>query len=285
MTGAFLPLNLSYMSREVIIKSLYFLTGNIFNSKSFARSYSNADTEKELVLNDNKNKSGIYCWTNLESGKKYVGSSINLHRRFITYYSIKYITRGSKSSSICRALLKYGYSKFKLDILEYCEPSVLIEREQYYIDTLNPEYNILKVAGSLFGYKHTIESLQKMSEIAKNRSEETIAKLREAALGRTYKHKEETKKKISETMLGRKHTDETIEKLKFIQSNRAKPPVKGTSVQVRDILTGKITIYDSLRNAGKGLNSNHISMRNNLDNGKLFRDRYIITSVRSDNKS
>jgi group I intron endonuclease len=72
---------------------------------------------------------------------------------------------------------------------------VLIEREQYYIDTLNPEYNILKVAGSLFGYKHTIESLQKMSEIAKNRSEETIAKLREAALGRTYTHREETKKK------------------------------------------------------------------------------------------
>jgi hypothetical protein len=86
-------------------------------------------------------------------------------------------------------------------------------------------------------------------------------------------------------MLGRKHTDETREKLKSIQSNRAKPPVKGTSVQVRDLLTEKITIYDSLRNAGKGLNSNHISMRNNLDNGKLFRDRYIITSVKFDNKS
>ena len=34
-----------------------------------------------------------------------------------------------------------------------------------------------------------------MSEIAKNRSEETIAKLREAALGKTYKHTEETIKK------------------------------------------------------------------------------------------
>jgi group I intron endonuclease len=77
----------------------------------------------------------------------------------------------------------------------------LIEREQYYIDTLNPEYNILKVAGSLFGYKHTIESIQKMSEIAKNRSEETIAKLRAAALGKTYIHTEETKNKIRETML------------------------------------------------------------------------------------
>jgi group I intron endonuclease len=122
-----------------------------------------------------------------------------------------------------------------------------------------------------------------MSEIAKNRSEETIAKLREAALGKTYKHTEETKKRISELMQGRKHSDETKEKLRIIQSNRTKQPVKGINVQVKDILTGEITIYDSLRSAGKGLNSNHKSMKNNLDNGKLFRDRYIITSVISNN--
>lgn len=247
--------------------------------------YNNADTEKVSILNENKNKSGIYCWTNIESGKKYVGSSVNLYTRFMQYYNIKYITRASKSSLICRALLKYGYSKFKLEILEYCEPSVLVEREQYYIDLLKPEYNILKVAGSLFGYKHTVESLQKMSEIAKNRSEETIDKLRKAALGKTYTHTEETKKKISEAMLGKKHTDETKEKLKIIQANRVNPPVKGLKVQVKDIQTGEIIIYDSLRNAGKGLNSNHTSMKNNLDNAKLFRNRYIITSILNNDKS
>ena len=247
--------------------------------------YNNADTEKVSILNENKNKSGIYCWTNIESGKKYVGSSVNLYTRFMQYYNIKYITRASKSSLICRALLKYGHSNFSLEILEYCEPSVLVEREQYYIDLLKPEYNILKVAGSLFGYKHTVESLQKMSEIAKNRSEETIDKLRKAALGKTYTHTEETKKKISEAMLGKKHTDETKEKLKIIQANRVNPPVKGLKVQVKDIQTGEIIIYDSLRNAGKGLNSNHTSMKNNLDNAKLFRNRYIITSILNNDKS
>lgn len=45
---------------------------------------------------------------------------------------------------IYRALLKYSYSNFSLDILEYCELDVLIEREQYYINILKPEYNILK---------------------------------------------------------------------------------------------------------------------------------------------
>ena len=203
------------------------MTGVILQFGVPVLSYINADTQKESIINDNKSKIGIYCWTNIESGKRYVGSSVDLYRRFMQYYNIKYITRASKSSLICRALLKYGYSKFKLDILEYCELSVLIEREQYYIDTLKPEYNILNVAGSLFGYKHTIESLEKMSEIASNRSDETIAKLREAALGRTYKHTEETKNRISEAMLGRKHTEETKEKLKIIQSNRTKPYPSG----------------------------------------------------------
>jgi group I intron endonuclease len=51
---------------------------------------------------------------------------------------------------IYRALLKYGHSSFKLDIIEYCSPNV-----QHYFDQLKPEYNILKVAGSSFGFKHS----------------------------------------------------------------------------------------------------------------------------------
>jgi group I intron endonuclease len=67
-------------------------------------------------------------------------------------------------SKIYRALLKNGYSNFKLNILEYCDPSVLILREQYYLDTLNPSYNILKFAGSLKGFKHSKASLKSMSK-------------------------------------------------------------------------------------------------------------------------
>jgi group I intron endonuclease len=66
---------------------------------------------------------------------------------------------------INKALIKYGYSNFSLEILEYCEPSRVVTREQYYIDLLKPEYNILKVAGSSLGYKHTEESRSKMGGI------------------------------------------------------------------------------------------------------------------------
>jgi len=240
-------------------------------------SYTNADTQKESIINDNKGKAGVYRWTNIESGKFYVGSSIDLYRRFMEYYNIKYLTRTAKSSLICRALLKYGYSKFKLDVLEYCDPSSVIEREQYYIDMLKPEYNILKVAGSLFGYKHTPESILKMREIALNCSDETKAKLREAALGRTYKHTEETKMKLRDAILGKTHTEDTKKKLSVIQSNRVKHPVAGVKIEVKDMQTGQVFYYDSIRTAGKELKSNHASMLYNLDNGKLFRGRYLIT--------
>lgn len=54
--------------------------------------------------------------------------------------------------------MKYGYINFRIDILEYCDLSLLTEREQYYIYNLKPQYNILKVAGSSLGHKQSDES-------------------------------------------------------------------------------------------------------------------------------
>jgi group I intron endonuclease len=65
---------------------------------------------------------------------------------------------------INKALLKHGYSKFKLEILEYCNPKDLVEREQHYRDILKPEYNMLNTAYSSLGYKHTKESLVKIKK-------------------------------------------------------------------------------------------------------------------------
>jgi group I intron endonuclease len=54
---------------------------------------------------------------------------------------------------MCSSLLKYGYSEFSLEILEYCYPINLISREIYYIDNLKPDYNILTIAISSKGFK------------------------------------------------------------------------------------------------------------------------------------
>lgn len=130
-------------------------------------SYSNAVApQKKLIFNDNKGKCGIYRLINNSNGKSYIGSAVNLSGRFYSYYSYKAIETylSKRKSAIYSALLKYGYSNFTLlEILEYCDPSVLIEREQYYIDLLQPEYNILKTAGSRFGSKHSEETKKTMS--------------------------------------------------------------------------------------------------------------------------
>lgn len=113
--------------------------------------YHNVDTEKLKILKENSKKSGIYRFINLSSNKSYIGSSKYLSIRFLQYYNIIFLAKHSKSSLIYKALLKYGFSKFSLEILEYCDPSILLEREQYYIDLLQPEYNLLKTAGSRLG--------------------------------------------------------------------------------------------------------------------------------------
>ena len=108
-------------------------------------------------------KIGIYRWTHKESGKSYIGSSVNLGHRFSNYFSFPHISRQAKSSVICKALLKYGYSEFSLEIVEYCEINEVLKREQFYLDSLNPEYNILKTAGSLYGYIHTEQAKAKIT--------------------------------------------------------------------------------------------------------------------------
>jgi len=87
-----------------------------------------------------------------------------LTERFYKYYRYDFLEKelSTFSSLIYSALLKYGYSNFSLEILEYCEEKDLLPREQYYLDTIKPEYNLLKVAGSWRGYKHSDETRAKM---------------------------------------------------------------------------------------------------------------------------
>lgn len=127
--------------------------------------YSNADTLKQLILSENKERAGIYIWTNSINGQRYVGCSQNLRKRFWQYYNINYLTDNT-SLRICRALLKYGYSNFSLAILEYCKVEDLFKREEYYFRLLNPEYNICKEPGkprNTSGLKISNETRAKIS--------------------------------------------------------------------------------------------------------------------------
>ena len=70
-------------------------------------------TIKLKIFKENINKSGIYRWINIENGKSYVGSSVNLKERFLNYYNLNHL-KENYNMLICRALIKYGHSGFKL---------------------------------------------------------------------------------------------------------------------------------------------------------------------------
>jgi group I intron endonuclease len=83
--------------------------------------------------------------------------------------------------------------------LEFCTIDELIEREQFYIDTLKPEYNILKLAHSSIGYKHSMESMEKMRGPRPHFSPSEEHRL---AISNTHKGKmvsEKTKEKMSKS--------------------------------------------------------------------------------------
>lgn len=98
-------------------------------------------------------KSGIYKILNTKTNKFYIGSAINLKERRRLHFLVL------ANNNHCNIHLQRSYNKhsgwfFDFIILEYCENKDLIKCEQYYIDTLKPEYNIYKIAGSPLGTKH-----------------------------------------------------------------------------------------------------------------------------------
>jgi predicted GIY-YIG superfamily endonuclease len=134
--------------------------------------YLNAETDKSKILTDNKGRAGIYLWAHIGSNSIYVGSAVDLSIRLSLYYYPSYLKR--TKNYICNALNCHTHSAFSLTILEYINikglskeeiKKLILEREQFYIDSLEPKYNILRVAGSLLGFNHSNETLAKMSQV------------------------------------------------------------------------------------------------------------------------
>ena len=247
--------------------------------------YEDAYSMRKLIIKDNQNKSGIYKWTNKLTNDIYVGQSKDLAKRFIKYFNLSYL-KNRETLVISRALIKYGYSNFSLEILEYCDIANLTEREQYYFDKLNPEYNTLKIAGSSLGRKLTEETKTKISKSLKGIYE----KEKSALYGRTHTeatkalmslkkskinkktHTEETKELMRQKALGRKHSEDTL--LKMSAS-------RGYLVNIQEKCDSEgfklIGSFVSIRRAAKFLGISSNTIRLYINSGKIFKDRYKFT--------
>ena len=124
--------------------------------------------------------SGVYQIQNTVNGKCYVGSSIDIDRRRKSHFSM--LARGTHHSiKLARAYAKYGPTAFTFDVLETCEPTDNIAREEHWINLKNSAragYNVRTVPNSSLGVRWSDESKASMSAICKlqNRDMSAIVK-------------------------------------------------------------------------------------------------------------
>ena len=106
-----------------------------------------------------------------------VGSSINLSSRMKNYLNNTFLkSKQNNNMPIVKALLKYNQSNFTLLILDHVEAQYLAIRETYFITFVIPYYNVLKQGYSSLGYKHTKETKELLSKLAKNRVHSDVTK-------------------------------------------------------------------------------------------------------------
>ena len=134
----------------------------------------------------------VYEIRNTINNKRYIGSTVNHKQRKHDHF--KSLRSGRHHSIILqRSFHKYGEDAFFFAIIEdNIPPELLVEREQYWLDKLQPEYNIAKVAYSCLGVKWSEESRAKMR--GRLVSDKTRAKLSAARMGCTAS--EETKTRL-----------------------------------------------------------------------------------------
>lgn len=113
--------------------------------------------------------SGIYLIRNIQNDKKYVGSSRHIYSRRNGHFSA--LKLGNHSNyKLQKEYNNFGANYFEFIILENVpDINKLCDREQYWIDTLNPEYNLSKIANNTTWKFRSEESRKSVSEAVRKR--------------------------------------------------------------------------------------------------------------------
>jgi group I intron endonuclease len=69
-----------------------------------------------------------------------------------------------KNKFLQRHVNKYGLTDLQFSILELCPQNQLLERELYWFNILDTDFNILSNPNSSLGFKHDPASIQKMKD-------------------------------------------------------------------------------------------------------------------------
>jgi group I intron endonuclease len=163
---------------------------------------------------------GIYKIYFLDPDFFYIGSSINLRNRY--YGHIKDLRNSRHGNShLQHAYDKYGKDALHFEIVEQVSHREdLLVREQHYLDTLKPYYNIHPNARSSLGVKRTPE--HRIKSGAAHRGKPSWNKGKKLSLEHIEHLSVSHKGKPSPTK-GKPCPPEIIEKLRIINTGRPNP--------------------------------------------------------------
>ncbi len=95
---------------------------------------------------------GIYRIRNLVNEHCYIGSAVNIRRRWTAH---RHALRNHLKSppKLQRAWDKYGEESFAFEVVRECDPAELLAMEQAHIDAEKPRYNTRSMAESNYGIR------------------------------------------------------------------------------------------------------------------------------------
>ena len=110
-----------------------------------------------------RKKSGIYSIMNIANGKIYIGSSKDIYNRLHEHLHLLN-ANSAHNKYLQNAWNKYGQECFIYNVLELCSENSRFEKEQYYMDFMNPEYNKTSQVIANFGQTTSEEVREKISK-------------------------------------------------------------------------------------------------------------------------
>lgn len=226
---------------------------------------------RNQILRETKGLSGIYLILNKVTLDYYIGSA-STGRFFARFSNHLIYFRGSKV--LKNAVRKYKLSNFSFLILELFPEVVnkdnnknLIDREDFYLKTLLPNYNILTEAGSSFGYKHT--------EIERIKMKTNYSLERRIKIGNLNKGKNlsiETRTKMRERALSRDRTKINLSEKSLLNMKKSSKPLILFNLDLT--IFGE---YKSITEAAKAINCKVKTIRRALTTDKkLLKRRFIV---------
>jgi group I intron endonuclease len=176
---------------------------------------------------------GIYRFQNLENGRFYIGSSKNLYLRY--YRHIEFIkSKKVGNHKIYEDIKNIESPKFVFGVIEYCQESERLDREQYYFELYKPYYNCTPTVYDAKGYKWPNSLKEKNKNIfhGPKDMDKHSNSLKESWKRRREKYTpEQLSEKMADARRGIKHSDES--KLKMSLSGKGKKKPEGFAEKIR----------------------------------------------------